>query len=335
MCIDYKTTPRGIYREHMAELQQTLLKNDQTIPGIANQDPKDLARNATVTASSTATMVEFQKLNVKGSDKHELLMARGMFFPWMAGKLDKVNVLLSSAADEARTVRLHVRAAKEAGDLSSTEDLAVCEATIGPKASKWVTFDVGINHPGPFVWIWVEKNEGVSWSLMTAAPPKSFRFYGGEGHWTVVDSQFYAFYTDPALAVPAEFKPEFAINGTARKWDGCTNMWASDPRQDMPQWLELDFGKKQTFNKVQLTFDTNMAPRLPSEANPPEAVRDYEIQVPRDGGGWRTVAEAKGNFLRWRVHTFTPVTAQKLRVKVLATNGVNEARIFEVRVYNE
>jgi hypothetical protein len=170
---------------------------------------------------------------------------------------------------------------------------------------------------------------------MTAAPPQSFRFYGGEDHWTKVDGQYYAFYTKPALAVPAQFKPEFVIDGTARKWDGKTHMWASDPRQTMPQWLELDFGKPRTFNSVYLTFDTNMAPRLPTEANPPEAVRDYQIQVPRDGGGWRTVAETKGNFLRHRIHRFAAVTAPKVRVKVLATNGVSEARIFEVRVYNE
>jgi hypothetical protein len=335
MCVQHETTPRGIYQNYIGELQQTLLKNDQTIPGIVNEDPSDMARQATVSASSTATMVEFRKLNVKSSEKHELAMARGMFFPWPAGRMDSLHLLLGNATDEERAIRLHVRAAEEAGDLSATEDLAVCEAKLGPKGTKWVEFTVGKDHPGPFAWIWVEANEGVSWSLMTAAPPKSFRFYGGEDHWTKVDGQYYAFYTKPALAVPADFKPEYVIDGTARKWDGQTHMWASDPRQAMPQWLELDFGQPRTFNSVYLTFDTNMAPRLPTEANPPEAVRDYQIQVPRDGGGWRTVAETKGNFLRRRSHRFTPVTAPKVRVKVLATNGVNEARIFEVRVYNE
>ena len=47
------------------------------------------------------------------------------------------------------------------------------------------------------------------------------------------------------------------------------------------------------------------------------------------------MADVKGNFLRHRIHRFAAVTAQKLRVKALATNGASEARIFEVRVYNE
>lgn len=335
MCIQRHTTPRGIYQNYIHDLQQTLLKNDQTIPGLVNEDPDDLARKAKVTASSTASVVEFRKLNVKAGEKHELAMARGMFFPWPAGRLETIHVLVSSTLDEARTLKLHLRSSAAAGDLAATEDAAVAEATIPAQGTKWLDFAVACDLPGPFAWFWLEKSEGVSVALMSAAPPESRRFYGGDGKWTVVDGQYYAFHTTPALSVPAEFSPEFVINGTARKWDGKTNMWASDPRQALPQWLELDFGQPQTFTSVYLTFDTNMAPRLPTEACPPEAVRDYQVQVERPDGTWRTVAEEKGNFLRHRIQRFPAVTAQKVRVKVLATNGVSEARIFEVRVYNE
>ena len=51
MCLKYDCLPRGILA-HMDELQQTLLKEDCYIPGIRNTDEKDLARTATVTASS-------------------------------------------------------------------------------------------------------------------------------------------------------------------------------------------------------------------------------------------------------------------------------------------
>ena len=39
----------------MPELQQRLLREDQMIPGMQNQDPKDLALNAKVCASSEAS----------------------------------------------------------------------------------------------------------------------------------------------------------------------------------------------------------------------------------------------------------------------------------------
>lgn len=51
LCIKYDCDPRGA-QEHMRELQQMLLKDDAYIPGIWNEDPKDLARRAEVTATS-------------------------------------------------------------------------------------------------------------------------------------------------------------------------------------------------------------------------------------------------------------------------------------------
>ena len=51
LCIKYDCDPRGA-QEHMRELQQMLLKDDAYIPGIWNEDPKDLARRAKVTATS-------------------------------------------------------------------------------------------------------------------------------------------------------------------------------------------------------------------------------------------------------------------------------------------
>lgn len=51
LCIKYDCDPRGA-QEHMRELQQILLKDDAYIPGIWNEDPKDLARRAKVTATS-------------------------------------------------------------------------------------------------------------------------------------------------------------------------------------------------------------------------------------------------------------------------------------------
>lgn len=51
MCIRYGCMPREI-SNHMNELQQILLKDDCYIPGILNTDDLDLARTATVTATS-------------------------------------------------------------------------------------------------------------------------------------------------------------------------------------------------------------------------------------------------------------------------------------------
>jgi hypothetical protein len=53
-CVESRVSPRDLAQNprHTAKLRQTLLRDDQTIKGLTNQDPLDLARTAKVTASA-------------------------------------------------------------------------------------------------------------------------------------------------------------------------------------------------------------------------------------------------------------------------------------------
>ncbi len=55
LCARHGITPRELYRDKpkLRELQQTLLRDDQTIKGLRSADPADLARKAKVTASAS------------------------------------------------------------------------------------------------------------------------------------------------------------------------------------------------------------------------------------------------------------------------------------------
>ena len=54
MCVKHGLTPRGLYQDknRLRQLQQILLRDDQTISGVRNEDPADVARKATVSASA-------------------------------------------------------------------------------------------------------------------------------------------------------------------------------------------------------------------------------------------------------------------------------------------
>ena len=52
LAVRHGCTPRELGTRHIAELQQTLLKEDCYIPGLSNSDPADLARAASVAATS-------------------------------------------------------------------------------------------------------------------------------------------------------------------------------------------------------------------------------------------------------------------------------------------
>ena len=134
--------------------------------------------------------------------------------------------------------------------------------------------------------------------------------------------------------IPTVYAPEFVINGVARIVGKDTNMWASSPTAGLPQWLELRWDKPVRCNTVMLTFDTDLNLPFHTEPLPPECVRDYRIERWSDGG-WKPLATVRGNFQRRRVHRFAPVTTDRIRIVVTATNGDPMARIFEVRVYDE
>ena len=198
MCIKHDLTPRGLYQDksRLAELQQTLLRNDQSIVGLRNEDPADLARKATATASDEA---EDSKA---------------------------VNVINGYVRD-----------------------------------------------------------------------------------------------------VPGEY----------------VNRWSCELGAD-GAWLELKWPAPQTISQVQLTFDTGFQRELTLtssdgitksiiRAPQPETVRDYELVAVDAAGKETSLAKVTGNHQRLRRHTFDPVQASALRVKVTATNGDKLARIFEVRAY--
>ena len=188
VALKHKTSPRGVYQKHMAELQQLLLKNDQYVPGIPNRDPADLAQGAQVYATSSQNTAE--------------------------------NV----------------------------------------------------------------------------------------------------------------------VNGIARPTlDGKSNMWESDPKQALPQSIELTLEKPSKVGAIQCVFDTDLTVSMPTQRSnrvPEECVRDYTLEC-RVNGKWVRVVRERDNFQRFRRHQFKQVVADKVRLTVEASNGAKTARVHELRVYSD
>lgn len=126
-----------------------------------------------------------------------------------------------------------------------------------------------------------------------------------------------------------------------------THRWMSDPGEGLPASLELDWSRPVTIAEIQLTFDTGLHRVLtlsqsdgytrtmqwgrPQE----ETVADYRIDVKLDGK-WQPLVTVEKNYLRRRRHCLKDaVTTQSLRVTVLSTNGLDHARVCEIRVYSE
>ncbi len=123
--------------------------------------------------------------------------------------------------------------------------------------------------------------------------------------------------------------------------------WMSDPACGLPATLELSWPEPVVVREVQLIFDTGLHRFLTlSQADgytakmlwgrpQPETVRDYRLAT-ETPGGWMTLLDVAGNYQRRRVHRLPQgagASTRALRITVLATHGLDHARICEVRVY--
>lgn len=128
--------------------------------------------------------------------------------------------------------------------------------------------------------------------------------------------------------------------------DGCVrdipgkeiHQWSARMRPE-GAWVELRWDKPVTIREVQCTFDSGFARELTLTSSDninkgivrgpqPETVSHYRLLA-----GDKELVRVEGNYQRLRRHTFDPVTTDRLRLHVTATNGSDLARVFEIRCY--
>lgn len=93
LCTKHGKSPRDFGKDHIPELQQLLLKYDCHIPGIMNNDLKDLARKATIRASSEYEDPESKY--IFSADKVKEGLSRG--------RPDDENLWMSAPLDSDQT----------------------------------------------------------------------------------------------------------------------------------------------------------------------------------------------------------------------------------------
>ena len=123
------------------------------------------------------------------------------------------------------------------------------------------------------------------------------------------------------------------------------NRWTAPLDTKDGAWLDLSWKQPQKLTEIQLTFDSGFSRELTLtsaeainrgiiRAAQPETVRDYRILYRKPGlSEWHELKLVKGNHQRLNRHRFTALEAAAIRIHVQATNGSEEARVFEVRCY--
>ncbi len=134
------------------------------------------------------------------------------------------------------------------------------------------------------------------------------------------------------------------INGITRNEGETMNLWCSNGIDQEGEILSLDLNKAAELSQIRITFDPNLSEercislsKAFIEKEPKgvdkELVKDYQITLKKEGAiVWQH--QVCGNYQRLNVIDLpeTVVTDQVL-ISVTATNGAEDARIFEVRIY--
>lgn len=350
LCVAHGVTPRGLYERHRHDLVQTLLRQDASLIGVANDDPADLARSARVTASSHLPAVALPG----GGEAWPLTCDVGVTLP-VERTLDTLSLLVG--ADRDTTVSVEVFDVSKPQNFVPNERLTRTTVNLEAGPERWVEVPLRLELAAPsFVFVVVHATDGVT--LRRSAEPLSgvlgyarqLAVTSGdanEGHndqplrqWN--PKPFHR--APPALrTAPAErsFAPEKAVNGLVRPY-GAPNLWLSARRDaDPAPWLALAWDAPQRIRRIAITFNDDVNEdliNLHHHRTPfrviPELVKDYALEA-RIDGAWRTVASVADNRVRRRVHDVDLDGVTDLRLRVLATNGSAHAEVIEVRAYAE
>lgn len=353
-CRKYGITPRELVRDHIAEVQQRLVKDDCYVIDMPNTDPRDLARQAKVAASSSAPLPLVERHHMESLQK-----ARRQLVPISGNRVEKVRLCLASALQQDRELAVCLHSAGTVRDFCKGKEIARATAMVPRNSDGWVEFSFNKEVRPGLYWVEVEATPGLSWVwsmeehlgtqaaswsegeitsldelMMPGLIPQNLPDYDPRPRWRL-DRGTYCIQVEPQ-SYP--YGPEQVISGVTHT-ERATNIWISDPAQPLPQWLELDFGREVELATLQVTFhiDTDIpdpvaGPQPGGSPELPDCVRDYRVEY-ESGGAWQQLLAEKDNHHRQRRHGFSPVKTSKLRLLVEATRGSPSVQVFEVRAY--
>lgn len=341
-------TPRELYQTHIAELQQTLLKQDASIIGIRNEDTKDLARIAKVKASSTQKLLDMGEARAA----YPLLIPVGFIIP-VVSQLDTISLLADVLSDTELTIEVHHTGKKENYIPMGLISKRVKKVSGGMK--QWINFPIEYRTEEPVnVFIAIHANAEIR---LFTADEQQFGVLCFENK-TSSSADFSSFsetqqtmawqmngvhrtpFCFKVLPETAAYEPEAIIDGYTRPYAG-PHAWVSERMAvDQEEWVSLEWEFPIQLSEVHITFNDDVNEdlinlhhhRTPFEIIP-ELVKDYRVEG-RINGEWRILLHETNNRKRKRIHMLEEsVSSDKLRIVIESTNGSSRAEIGEVRVY--
>ncbi|MDT0268586.1 FAD-dependent oxidoreductase [Streptomyces sp. DSM 44915] len=327
--------------ERMRALQRDLLRTGQHIPGLSLDDPDDLARQATLTASSELRLAA---LPADGPPV-PLDRSRAQLLPLAPGPVPRLTLTVDVTAPT--TLRVEIRTGGQPDDYTPDVVLATRDLTLDAGAAQRIEVDVPATlDTHRYAFLVLRRNDDVSvrtttqrvTGLLAVAHTSTQEADPAIGRprvefWTPErrpGGRNLALTIDPPLAAwPAASLGNGHPRPTARP-----NAWAAAPDDDRPT-AHLRWAEPRRIARLELGFDTDFDHPMESvlwghpERAMPFCVRHYRVRA-----GDRIVAERTDNHQTRDTVTFEPpIETAELSVEVVASHGATPPAIFAIRCY--
>ncbi|MCZ8523460.1 FAD-dependent oxidoreductase [Paenibacillus caseinilyticus] len=351
LAVQHGTTPRGVYEEHLAALQQTLLRQDASVIGLRSDDRADLAHRAAVSASGHLRSLALET----PTERYPLKTDAGLLLP-VSPRLTELELLADAAEDTVLEAEVWSTGRPENFVPHTLEVRGSAKVAAGERqwirvALEWSpgeaqnAFVIVKANPHVSLYLAGEPQTGVIAFHRSAAPvsaqnPENYRSDQPVVEWTMRELGARRPFCFRAHPETAAFTPEQAVNGYLRPY-GQPHLWVSEPLDTAGEAvLELAWPEAVQVIEVQLVFNDDVNEdlinlhhhRTPFEVIP-ELVRDYRIEA-FSSGSWEVLHREKDNRKRRRVHLLErPIAAERIRLVAERTNGSRGAEVVEIRIY--
>lgn len=324
-------------------VQQRLLRDGVFLPFRRNQDARDVARLARVSASSCAALhgrgdADFceeaglgqrarQTAQALADEPAQLIAVRG-------GSLDRVRICLDVSTKVAVTIPLRLVRLRDVFDYRRDGEAVLAEAqlTVEPGQGQWLEWPLGLSDLADgYVRLQTGPVADVAWRTTAArlsehpaqrrVSPLRLR----SQHFTL------AFQVSPAQPV---WPASAVLSGRTRAGIG-PECWRADPGAAGPQWLDLSWDQAQDVARVELTFPGQI--RHEVHAEPPfyrsaDIATAYRLWAEVDGE-LVEVLQVTDNAKRRRAHCLDrQLSTRRIRLHIEATGGA-PACLAEIRCY--
>lgn len=336
LCIKYKTSPRGIYENHIRELQQLLVRHDLTIPGIKNEDEKDLARNAKVTADSIADDVYILKID---GTKDEWVPLEKEIFAGPYGEAanyipEFYKVELKNNSNEDILLEGTLWDYNDQSDINDTiHCIEKTKVWIKANYEGYIDLPFASAPKQQLFAVSLGVNENISWRKRIWVRD-SFVSYHKENFKIVKqEKQGMELLYNSEVDIKQDCSPQNIIDGVNRPSTTQLHGWVSE--RNLPASVILTLPEEKEITEVRVTTQVELSfPHfcfMQSTISNGTA-QDLTISILNEKQ-WKEVSHVKDNCFKQIVAKFEKQKATAVKVTVNKSINSSAAHITEIRIY--